>query len=352
MKALVVDQAGQLSVDDLPMPQIGPYQALTRTVSCGVCAGTDSKLIHGHFKGHSLYPAALGHEAIGEVIEVGAKVTSFRPGDLVTLPFLYEAVDGVYPAWGSFAEFGVIGDAAALAADGIGQEDPRFDQTYLAQKVLQPGDKVTPQAAAMIVTLREVYSAALHFGMAPGQSAVVFGAGPVGLSFTRFAALIGLEHVLTIDIDATKLAEATAAGATHVLDSTQADPVAWVRSLVPEGVDYVVDAVGLTPLLNQGMGMIKDRGKLCAYGISPQTSGEIDWSAADYNWTLQFQQMPRKAEEGAVHAQIMDWINAGVLDVDAFISHYFDFDHILDAFALVAERRPGTKKIIITYPQP
>lgn len=345
MRALITDGNGGLRIGELAMPEIDPYQALTRTVSCGVCAGTDSKLIHGHFKGFDAYPASLGHEAIGEVVQLGERVTSFQVGDLVTLPFLYEGTDGVAVGWGSFAEYGVVGDAAALLADGFTD----FDSTYLAQKVIKPTDKVTPTSAAMVVTFREVYSAVRRFGMAAGETAVIFGAGPVGLSFTRFASLVGLSRILVVDLSDAKIAAAAAAGATDTLDSTAADPVAWVRGLVPEGVDYVVDAVGVAALLNQGMAMVKDRGKLCAYGISPHTAAELDWTPAPYNWTLQFQQFPRKDEEGAVHDQVMAWINSGQLVVDDWVSDVVDFDEILDAFALVAEHRPTTKKVVVSY---
>jgi len=344
MKALITDGHGGLSVDELAIPVIGDYQALTRTLSCGVCAGTDAKIVHGSFKGFDAYPASLGHEAIGEVVELGSKVTSFHLGDRVTLPFIYHPTNGVTPGWGAFAEYGVIGDAAALTA--AGRTD--FDETYLAQKVL-PAD-VDPVAGAMIVTLREVFTAVRQFGLEAGQSAVIFGAGPVGLAFTAMAALTGVKRVMVIDIDDAKCAEASALGATHTLNSTTADAVAWVRNLVPAGVDRVIDAVGVNALLNQGLGMIADRGKLCAYGISPTTHVDLDWTNAPYNWQLLFHQFPRKAEEGAAHDQIMNWLRSGQLKLTDFVSHRFDFAHILDAFALVEAHQPGTKKIVITYP--
>ncbi|MDR2374497.1 MAG: zinc-binding dehydrogenase [Bifidobacteriaceae bacterium] len=350
MKALVAHGPGQLAVEHLPTPKPNQFQALTRTVSCGICAGTDQKLIDHHFKGFENYPAAIGHEAIGEVVEVGAKVTSFRPGDLVTLPFLYEPVDGVTPAWGAFAEYGLVGDAAACAAAGLTPGDPEFDTTYLAQKKIAVTPKLSAVEAAQIVTLREVYSAVRFFGLRPGQTAVIFGAGPVGLSFTRFAALTGLAEILVVDVNPAKTAAALAAGATDALDSTAADPVAWAAERVPGGVDVVIDAVGVTALASQGLAMIKDRGKVCVYGIAPTSQMNLDWSRAPYNWSLQFQQFPRKAEEGQAHAQIIDWIEAGELVLADYISHVIAFQDVLDAFALVAERRPETKKIVIAYP--
>ena len=118
---------------------------------------------------------------------------------------------------------------------------------------------------------------------------------------------------------------------------------------MPEGADYVVDAVGINQLLNQGMRLIKYNGKVCGYGISPKLGMDLDWSDAPYNWQLHFVQFPRKKEEAEAHSQIMAWIAAGALKPSDFISNVFEFDHILDAFGLVEKRLPDTKKVVIRY---
>jgi L-iditol 2-dehydrogenase/propanol-preferring alcohol dehydrogenase len=111
----------------------------------------------------------------------------------------------------------------------------------------------------------------------------------------------------------------------------------------------VVDAVGINQLINQAMELIKYNGKICCYGISPKLGMELDWSKAPYNWSLDFIQWPSKKEEGDAHAQIMAWINLGVLNPMDFISDVFDFEHIIDAFKLVEAHKSSTKKIVIRY---
>nr|MBQ4319423.1 alcohol dehydrogenase catalytic domain-containing protein [Clostridia bacterium] len=68
MKAFAVYGDGSLHFDEVPMPKIKKYEALVKLVSCGVCNGTDSKIIHRKFKGITEYPVILGHEGVGEVI--------------------------------------------------------------------------------------------------------------------------------------------------------------------------------------------------------------------------------------------------------------------------------------------
>ncbi len=349
MKTLVVDRKGKLSIEEIPVPSYGECQALVKMKSCGVCNGTDLKLIHGTFKNFNSYPAILGHEGVGEVVEVGARVTGLKKGDIVLLPFLEENVGNLTPGWGAYSEYAVVGDPAAYIAAGMGEGTNAWKESCLAQTRIRPGDRVDSMEAVMIITFREVLSAIRRFGFKPNENVLIFGAGPVGLSFTKFAKLIGMGTVITADVLDEKVEDAKKAGADYAFNSTKCDIEAEVKKLFPEGIDYIVDAVGLNSLINQAMRMIKYNGKICCYGISPRLGMELDWSGAPYNWTLQFVQWPSKKEEGEAHSQIMAWINQGALKPMDFISDVIDFDRILDAFKLVEARKPGTKKIVIRY---
>ena len=90
MKTLVVNPDGKLEIREIEKPSYTSKQALVKTVACGICNGTDAKLIHGTFKGvdESQYPLMLGHEAVGEVVEIGTEVKGYRIGDKVLLPFV------------------------------------------------------------------------------------------------------------------------------------------------------------------------------------------------------------------------------------------------------------------------
>ena len=349
MKTLVVDAQGALSVCEIPKPSYGPCQALVKMRSCGVCNGTDTKLIHGTFKNFDTYPAILGHEGVGEVVEVGEKVTNLKVGDIVLLPFLEEEVEGYTPGWGAYSEYAVVGDAGSYIVNGMGEGTPQWSEGYLAQTVIKPTDKVDVIGASMIITFREVLSAIRRFGFKANENVLIFGAGPVGLCFTKFCKLLGLKTVITTDVMDDKVEGALKAGADYAFNSTKCDINAEVRKLFPDGIDYVVDAVGINSLINQAMELVKYNGKICCYGISPKTGMDIDWTKAPYNWTLQFVQWPSKKEEGEAHAQIMAWINLGVLDPMDFISDVIDFENIIDAFDLINARKPTTKKIVIKY---
>lgn len=343
MKTLVVLKTGELEVREIPTPVINEKQALVKMVCCGICNGTDAKLIHRSFKGfpESVYPIMLGHEAVGKVVETGARVTKYKKGDIVLLPFVdadKELYGELYSGWGGYSEYGVIHDETAYP-------EGEAPECAYAQTIVP--EYIDPVDAAMIITLREVLSSIRRFGIKEGDKVVVFGCGPVGQTFIRFLKLLGVEELIAFDVVEEKVADALEKGADHAFNSTACDVKKKVREICPEGVDYVLDAVGITAIINQGMGLIRDGGKICCYGISPKNSAEIDWSDAPYNWTLQFQQFPSKVEEGACTEQIYDWIKDGTIDLKDYISDYFALSDVLTAFEKLEKRQISKKGIIV-----
>lgn len=344
MKALIVNKDGLLEIRDLAEPKITEKQALVKTISCGICNGTDAKIIHHNFKGINVseYPLMLGHEGVGEVVRIGKKVTGYHIGDKVLLPFVnadQELYGELRSAWGAFCEYAVVDD---LQAYDVG----KAPECAYAQAVLP--DYVDPVDGAVIVTLREVLSAIKRFGIKKDQSVAVFGCGPVGLIFIRFMQLLGVHPIIAFDIKEEKIKEVLKNGADFAFCSRQINPEREIKRICPEGVEFVLDAVGMTSLINQAMSYISDEGKICCYGIAPECNMKIDWEKAPYNWQLQFQQFPSKKEEGETTAQILEWIQKGEIRLKDYISDYFMEDQILEAFEKL-ERREISKKGIVVY---
>ncbi|WP_316569165.1 alcohol dehydrogenase catalytic domain-containing protein [Neobacillus sp. YIM B06451] len=343
MKTLVVDAHGKLEVKEVPIPRYHSKQALVKTISCGIC-GTDATIIKTAFKGFSkeAYPVMLGHEAVGEVVEVGSEVTSFKVGDIVLLPFTDadpELYGSLGSAWGAFSEYGVIHDKAAY------KDEPIPEAAYAQQIVPQDIDALD---AAMLVTLREVYSTLTYFGIQPHDSVVVFGSGPVATTFIKLMSLMGNQSVIGIARSEEKKQILLDSGAAIALNSRECDIKNEIRKIHPDGVKYVLDAVGSTEIINQAMELLADRGEILCYGVPRTDNMQLDWKKAPYNWKLNFQQMPSKLEEGEAYEQILTWIREGKLNLKEFISDYFPFENILQAFQQYLEHKVQ-KKAVITY---
>nr|WP_150959909.1 zinc-binding dehydrogenase [Aneurinibacillus sp. XH2] len=343
MKTLVVDSTGQLQVKEIPVPKYNSKQALVKMISCGIC-GTDSTLIKFGFKGFpkEKYPLMLGHEGVGRVVEVGSEVTSFKVGDVVLLPFNdpdEELYGSLGSAWGAFSEYGVINDKAAYPEGEV-------PEVAYAQQIV-PED-IDPVDAAMLVTLREVFSNIKYFGVGENDSIVVFGSGPVAVTFIKLMSLMGIKSIIGIARSEAKKNLLLENGATIALNSKECDVTQEIRKLYPDGVKYVLDAVGSTDIMNHAMELIADRGEILCYGVPRNNQMQLDWSKAPYNWKINFQQMPSKLEEAEAYDQILEWIRAGKLNLKDFISDYFKFENIVEAFEKYNNHQIP-KKAIITY---
>jgi len=341
MKTLVVNIDKSLEIREIPKPQINKKQALVKMIACGMC-GTDVKLIHQTFKGfpRSVYPIMLGHEGVGEVVEIGADVKGLKKGDRVLLPFI-DPDEGLFgklgSGWGAMSEYGVVHDVKAY--NNCEAPDCAYAQTIL-------DDDIDPVDAVMIITFREVLSNMRYFGIKPDNSVVVFGCGPVGTTFIKFLSLLGVKDIIAVDIFDYKLEYARTDGAIYTINSKSKDLTAEVRKIFPKGVDFVLDAVGAPSIATQAMPLIRDRGTVLCYGVPPVEEITIDFSKADYNWNLVYQQMPRKKEEGQAHAQILEWMRSGKINIKSFISDYFEFEHSVEAYKKFLKGEVAQKGII------
>ncbi|WP_010270801.1 zinc-dependent alcohol dehydrogenase [Paenibacillus senegalensis] len=343
MRTLVVDANGQLQVKQIPIPKYSSKQALVKMISCGIC-GTDSTIIKLGFKGIPMenYPLMLGHEGVGRVVEVGSEVTSFKVGDVVLLPFNdadKELYGSLGSAWGAFSEYGVIHDKAAYPEGQVP------DAAY-AQQIVP--DDIDPVDAAMLVTLREVYSSITYFNVGRDDSIVVFGSGPVAVTFIKLMSLMGIKSIIGVARSEAKKNLLLQNGAKAAFNSRECDVTQAIRTLYPDGVNYVLDAVGSTEIMNHAMELLADRGEILCYGVPSHNRMQLDWSKAPYNWKINFQQMPYKHEEAEALERILQWIRAGEINLKDFISDYFKFDHILEAFDKYNNHQIP-KKAIITY---
>ncbi len=344
LKTLIVNNDGSLSVQEVPKPKYNSKQALVKMVSCGVC-GTDSKLIHAGFKGFpkEAYPIMLGHEGVGKVVEIGAEVKGYKIGDVVLLPFVdpdNELFGTLGSGWGAYSEYGVVNDKEAWP-------EGQAPEVAYAQQVV-PQD-IDPVDSAMIITLREVLSNIYYFGIKENDSVVVYGSGPVALTFIKFMNLLNIKPIIAIARSAEKVKNVKDHGATYAFNSRECDVVKEIRKVCPEGVRFVLDAVGSPEAINQAMELIVDRGEILCYGVPEGSKMELDWSKAPYNWKLNFQQMPSKMEESIAYDQVLQWIRSGKINLKEYISDYFTFDQVTEAFDKFANHQIA-KKAIITYP--
>lgn len=256
MKAAVVESAGKLNVRDLPEPKYGDYEARCDMLFGSVCAGTDTHLVQVHppFCHWVQYPIILGHESVGRVGTVGAKVRNLKLGDVITRVGC-PAVGDVTSGWGGFAEIGIATDWRAMQEDGLDGWQGKTVQQIL------PAD-IDPAVGTLFITWRETLSYVTRMGFRPAVSVLVIGSGGNGLAFVSHARNLGATRVAMVGSEA-RAANATKAGATEYHDYRRED--SW--KALENGFDFVIDSVGKAANVQRGQQCLKVGGTLGIYGL-------------------------------------------------------------------------------------
>lgn len=331
MKGLIVRGDGTLELSDqIPMPEIDDYEAVTKTIACGICNGTDLKLIEGKLKGFSDYPAVLGHESVGEVIRVGSKVRNLKVGDRVLRTILKPA-EKYNSLWGSFAEYGYVNDYAARIEDGVEADEGTCTHQVIPRNI-------DPVDGVMIITLKEICSALHRLGMQRGMNVVVVGCGPVGISMAALAKVMGTGKLMLSGHHEERLDVAKKMGADRVINSKNENLIRAVRDYMPEGVDLFVDCVGRADIIDQGMQVVKETGKIGLYGIGMHTGDLIDWDNAPYNFQIHSVQWPVSQEERKVHDEVVGYVLDGKINLKDLVTHRFPIDAYEEGFQMVKNR--------------
>jgi threonine dehydrogenase-like Zn-dependent dehydrogenase len=332
MKAAVIVSKGVLEVRDIPMPAVGPYDALCRLLYGATCTGTDQHLINDRFPKPLKFPTVLGHESIGRVVEVGPKARNFKVGDLVTRVGVPAAPDGSFEInWGGFAEYGIARDHWAMAEDG--QPKKEWNGHRVNQHIPAGFD---PAASTMITTWRETLSFMTRLGAKAGSNVLVIGSGGNGLAFVNHAANLGAANIAMIG-SADREAVARAVGATRYFDYRAEDLNRKVAEAVPDFFDFAIDAVGKVNQINVALGLLKPGGTASIYGID-------DWNKCLINPNLArgtFTYFRGGYDEVETHDRVIALIGEGKLQARHWLdlAHPFDLADIARAFEAVAERR-------------
>lgn len=345
MFSVAVVEPGRLELVEIPKPMPGPYQVRIKTEVSSLCNSTDRKLIDGHFPGVEHYPILLGHESVGLVESVGKKVRTFKLGDRVVGGLLLNSTDSQYESgWGGFSEYIIAGDHQAMAEDDAADPEHSWNEIYQTQRVVPK--TISPEEAVMLCTWREVYAAFDDFNLQKGDDVLIFGAGPVGLSFTRFAKLLRLGYVGVVDRHPSKLEKAAKLGAEEVLapDARGLDQLLQRRH---RPLDAVIDAVGSQEIINSALSLVKMGGSVCVYGVIDKTTISLEISHAPYNFNLLVHQWPTRLREAAAQEPLCKWISQNRLSHTDFISAEFPISKIEEAVELLNSRL--ALKILLRY---
>jgi threonine dehydrogenase-like Zn-dependent dehydrogenase len=311
VKAVVVEDARRVVVREVPDPRPDAYQALTRNVCASLCNSTDLKIAHRELYFVNDYPTILGHEGVGRIIEVGAKVRNYRVGEFVSRPHASPPPgSGLHESWGAFAEHGLVTDTRAMADDGLAEIKPG----WVPDQIAAPPD-ADPVALTQMITLRETLSLLRKMGVRAGQSLVIFGAGPVGVAFSMLARQLGLSPVIVVARRDEALQRALEFGrATHAINNTKQSVPEVVRQLTGRGADWAIEAIGTDAVMRDALACMKPGGQVALYGVPSASEVESPLRRGP-------RISPAQPNEGAAAGEIFDLVGRGLIPAREFVSH-------------------------------
>jgi L-iditol 2-dehydrogenase len=341
MKALMLKAYGQLEVQDVPPPGVGPRDVLVRVMACGIC-GSDVHGMDGS-TGRRIPPIVMGHEAAGLVERVGAHVTSFAAGDRVTFD------STIYNPESFFSRRGLVNLCDDRRVLGVSCEDYRQDGAF-AELVsvpshilysLPPG--MTFEQAAMV----EPVSIAVHArNLTPiegGDTALVFGTGLIGLMMVQVLRQTAVARIVAVDVDDGRLALAAELGADHVLNSATTDVATAVRALTEgRGADVAFEAVGLEATVRAAVLAVRKGGSVTLIGnLAKDVSLPLQAVV-----TRQIRLQGSCASNGE-YPECLELIASGKVNVDRFISAIAPLEEGPRWFDRLHRREPGLLKVLL-----
>lgn len=341
MKSLLLREYLQLEITDLPTPQPQPDEVLVRVAACGIC-GSD---VHGYdgSTGRRIPPLVMGHEASGEIAAIGADVTLFKPGDRVTFD------STIYCGHCDYCLRGQVNLCDNREIIGVSPGNFRRHGAfaeYLAvpeRVVYHLPDQMTFPEAAML----EAVSVALHAvrisGPLEGKTALVVGAGMIGLLTLQAARAAGCSKVFVSDVEPSRLDLARQLGADQTFCMSGEELVRIVyQHTGSAGVDIALEAVGRDETVATAIDSVRKGGSVTLIGnVSPEVTLPLQ-KVVSREIRLQ-----GSASSSGEYPQAIDLIIRGAIQVKPLITAVAPLEDGPEWFRRLYKREPFLMKVVL-----
>jgi L-iditol 2-dehydrogenase len=342
MKALLLSEYSHLEMVDLPMPRPRRDEVLVKVEACGIC-GSD---VHGYDggSGRRIPPIVMGHEAAGIVAAVGSDVSHARDGDRVTFD------STIYCGKCEYCLKGQVNLCKRREVLGVSTPEYRRSGAF-AEYVVVP-DRVVHRVpggvpfteAAMVEPLAVAVHAVSISNLPQNATALVVGAGMIGLLVLQTLREAKCTRIYVTDIDDTRLQLAKDLGATTTINARTEDTLAEVQRLTSgEGVDVALEAVGSTPTIKTAIESVRKGGTVTLIGnISP--IAEVPLQAVVSRQV----RLQGSAASSGEYPQCIDMLARGALQLKPLISAVAPLEQGPQWFERLHAREPNLMKVILT----
>jgi L-iditol 2-dehydrogenase len=342
MKALVLEEYNKLIYKNVPEPQVGSDDILVQVKASGIC-GSDVHGMDGS-TGRRIPPLVMGHEAAGIVAEVGSNAKKYHPGQRVTFD------STVYCGACFFCRRGDINLCDHRRVLGVSCDEYRQHGTFaeyvaVPQRIIYPlPENINFEQSAMVEPCSVAFHAVAITPVALNDTAVVVGAGIIGLLVIQTLRTSGCGQIIAVDLEPQRLELARQLGADVGLNPAGDDVVSMIKKLTgSRGADVAFDAVGINASLKTALSSLRKGGALTLIGnLNP----EVDL-ALQTVVTGEINVRGSCASRGDYPA-CLDMIARGAINVDALISATAPLSDGAQWFERLYEKEKGLIKVILT----
>ena len=338
MKAIVKSKAEPgLWMEEIPVPGIGINDVLIRVKKAAIC-GTDIHILKWDdwAKRTIPVPMAIGHEFVGEIVEVGSNVLDFFPGQLVS-------GEG-HVVCGRCRNCLAGRRHLCMRTSGVGVNRPGAFAEYIAlpmQNVWVHRKNVDIDVACIFDPFGNAVHTALAFPVL-GEDVLVTGAGPIGIMAAAVAKHAGARHVVITDVNPYRLELARKVGVSSAVDPREKNLGDVQKELgMTEGFDVGLEMSGNAAAFRDMLANMAHGGKIAMLGIPPNEIA-IDWNVVIFNMLTVQGIYGREMYETWYKMTVM--LESG-LDIRPVITHRFPFEKFQEAFDLMQSGNSG--KIIL-----
>lgn len=340
MQALVLSEYKCLELAEVSDPIPGPAEVLIRVAACGIC-GSD---VHGYdgSSGRRIPPIVMGHEAAGTIAAIGEDVTAYGPGDRVTFD------STIYCGQCPFCRRGDVNLCDRREVLGVSCEEYRRAGAF-AEFVTVPERILYRLPDAMHFTeaaMLEAVAVGLHAvrlsGIRGGETALVVGAGMIGLLTLQAARTAGCSRILVADVDESRLQLARSLGADEILRGTGEELKQKVLQCTGSGVDVVLEAVGREESVSGAIESVVKGGTVVLIGnIAPRVTIPLQVVVS-----RQLRLQGTAASSGE-YAQAIELLSSGKIQVKPLISAVAPLTEGPQWFARLYHGEPGLMKVVL-----
>lgn len=339
MRTLRLHGPQDLRMHDESVPQPGPGEVLVRVGSVGVCASDVHWWRHGRIGTTRLSdPLVLGHEASGLIEAVGEGVTNVTPGTKVALEPSRPCLECEFCASGDYNVCPSVRFFGTPPTDGCFRDYV----VWPASLVLPVPDSVSLDEAAMLEPLAVGLFAADLAKIQPGESAIILGAGAIGLSVLQALQVAGVGKALIVDPIGSRRALALKLGANGACGPSEA--VAMTQEVTHgRGFDVVLECSGEIEAVRETAKLARILGRVMIVGIPQEDEYPFDaGSARRKQLTAVFVRRSNLTTERAI-----ELVAKGKIDVASYATHAFPLDQTGKALALAESKADGVLRAVV-----